>query len=254
LTETLSLDGLSVVVTGAGRGIGRATALGAARSGAKVALVARSADQLERTLEEIALFGGTSIALPCDICDSSAMSDVFDEVERRFGGLDGLVNAAGVSPTYARAESLAEVDWDQIVETNLIAPLELCRIAGERMRCGKGGAIVNLSSVGAIVALPRLAAYCASKGGLVGATRTLAAAWSGAGVRVNCVAPAFVHTALSQGVLDHPEFGLEMIAKTPMDRFGDVDEVAYAALFFLSPAASGFTGQTLCVDGGWTAL
>jgi gluconate 5-dehydrogenase len=253
LNGTATLHGATVVITGAGRGIGRAIATGAARAGANVALVARSADQLAGVAREVEELGGRAAIFPCDIRDTEATDALLAETERTFGAIDGLVNAAGVSTTYAPAELLDETDWDTILETNLLAPLRLCHTVGDRMRAGGGGAIVNVSSVGGVVALPRLSAYCASKGGLVGVTESLAGAWRGAGVRVNCVAPAYVRTALSQDLLDHPRFGTEMLEQTPMGRFGEVDEVATVALFFLSRAAVGLTGRTICIDGGWTA-
>jgi NAD(P)-dependent dehydrogenase (short-subunit alcohol dehydrogenase family) len=254
VTDRLALDGLTVVVTGAGRGIGRSIAVEAGRSGARVALLARSADELELTAEEIRGFGREAEVLRCDVRDATAVDAALEAAEHRLGRIDGLVNAAGVSPTYVRAERIAEDDLDTILETNLLGPLQTCRAAGERMRRSGGGAIVNVASVGGVVALPRLAAYCASKGGLVGVTKTLAAAWQADGVRVNCIAPAYVRTAMSQGLLDHPEHGCAIIERTPMGRLGELTEVAHAALFLLSPAAGHVNGQTVCVDGGWTAV
>lgn len=250
---TSTLQGATLVITGAGRGIGRAIATGAARAGANLALVARSADQLADVAREVEELGGHATAFPCDIRDAEATDALLAETERTFGSIDGLVNAAGVSTTYAPAELLEEHDWDIILETNLIAPLRLCHDVGGRMRASGGGAIVNVSSIGGVVALPRLSAYCASKGGLIGVTESLAEAWQRDGVRVNCIAPAYVRTALSQDLLDHPRFGIEMLDQTPMGRFGEVDEIADVALFFLSGQSAGLTGRTICIDGGWTA-
>jgi NAD(P)-dependent dehydrogenase (short-subunit alcohol dehydrogenase family) len=249
----IQLTGKTIVVTGAGRGIGRAIAVGAAEAGADVALVARTSGQLADVAVAVEDAGGRALVFACDVRDPAVAEQIAEETEAALGPISGLVNSAGVSTTYAPAEHVEEADWDVIVETNLLAPLQFCNVIGQRMRARGTGAIVNVASIGGVVALPRLAAYCASKGGVVGLTEALAAGWATDGVRVNCVAPAYVRTALSQDLLDHPRFGAEMLDRTPMGRFGKAEEIAAPALFLLSDDAREVTGRTICVDGGWTA-
>jgi NAD(P)-dependent dehydrogenase (short-subunit alcohol dehydrogenase family) len=250
---SVCLDGQTALVTGAGRGIGRAIALACARAGAAVALVARSEDELEDVTAEIAGGGGNSLSLPADVSADEAAPELVERADAALGPVDVLVNAAGISPVYSRAEAISLAEWDAIMATNLRAAFALCQAVGRTMLERRRGSIVNVASIGAEVALPRLAAYCASKAGLVALTKVLAVEWADRGIRVNAVAPAFVRTKLAAGVLDHPKFGPAIEAETPLGRPGEADEVAAAALYLASDAASYTTGHVLHVDGGWTA-
>lgn len=247
------LTGKVALVTGGGRGIGRAAALRLAEAGAAVALAARSEDELEAVAGEIASAGGQAVALPRDVSTDGAAADLVDRTRAAFGGLDVLVNAAGISPVYTRTERLDVGDWDAILNVNLRAAFLLCQAAGSAMLEQGSGTIVNVASIGATVALPRLAAYTASKAGLVALTRVLAIEWADRGVRVNAVAPAFVETRMSEGLLSHATLGPATIAKTPIGRAGTPEEVADAVLFLASDRAAYTTGSVLFVDGGWTA-
>jgi NAD(P)-dependent dehydrogenase (short-subunit alcohol dehydrogenase family) len=250
---SVCLDGQTALVTGAGRGIGRAVALACARAGAGVAVVARSEDEVETVTAEIADGGGRAVALPLDVSTEGAATELVERTAESLGPVDILVNAAGISPIYSRAEAISLEQWDAIMATNLRAAFAMCQAVGATMLERRRGAIVNVASVGAEVALPRLAAYCASKAGLVALTKVLAVEWADRGVRVNAVAPAFVRTKLAAGLLDHPKFGPAIHAETPLGRAGDAEEVAAAALYLASDAASYTTGHVLHVDGGWTA-
>lgn len=247
------LDGSVALVTGAGRGIGRAIALALAQVGVSVALVARSHHELSAVEAEVLGSGGRALAIAADITAEGIAEELVGRAEGHFGPLDILVNAAGISPVYVRTERMAIADWDAVMNTNLRAAFLLCQAAGRGMLERRKGAIVNVASIGALVALPRLAAYCAAKGGLVALTRVLAVEWADRGVRVNAVAPAYVRTAMTQGLEAHPTLGPQLIAQTPMGRLGEPSEVASAVVYLVSSGASYITGQTLYVDGGWTA-
>jgi NAD(P)-dependent dehydrogenase (short-subunit alcohol dehydrogenase family) len=164
-----------------------------------------------------------------------------------------LVNSAGVSPVYTGAERIGQGDLDTIIATNLRAPFLLAQAAARRMLDRGEGSIVNIASVGGIVALPRLAAYSAAKAGLIGATRVMAVEWAPRGVRVNAVAPAYARTELTSGLIEHESIGPTLLASTPMGRFAHPSEIAPTVVFLSSSDASYITGQTICVDGGWTA-
>jgi NAD(P)-dependent dehydrogenase (short-subunit alcohol dehydrogenase family) len=245
------LEGKVALVTGAGRGIGRAVALRFAEEGASVALAARTEEQLAETADMV---DTPTVVLPGDVAADGAAEQLIRTTEDELGPIDILVNAAGISPVYTRSERLEIEDFDLIMRVNVRAAFLLAQAAGRQMLARGGGSIVNVASIGGLVALPRLAAYSASKGALVQLTRVLAAEWADRNVRVNAIAPGYVRTEFSRGLLEHPELSAQLLASTPAGRFAEPEEIAAAVAFLASDDASYVTGAVLTADGGWTAV
>ncbi|MHB1006575.1 MAG: SDR family NAD(P)-dependent oxidoreductase [Chloroflexota bacterium] len=252
--KRFSLDGRVALVTGAGRGIGRAIALGLAAAGADLSLASRTASDLEQVAAEARATGRRALCVPADVADEASVANLLQRTLDAYGRLDVLVNAAGISPVYKRAEQTTAAEWDSVLGVNLRGAF-LCATAAGRAMIPQGrGCIVNLASVGARVALPRLVAYCASKGGVDQLTKVLAVEWARYNVRVNAIAPGYVETEMTRGLVDNPRLREMLESQTPLGRLARPDEMVGAAIFLASDAASYVTGQTLFVDGGWTAI
>ena len=239
------------VVTGAAQGIGRRTAETLARRGFALALVDLRAP-VETTA---ALDRGTDVlGFAADITGEEAVAEFAQAVDSRWGRVDVLVNNAGIS-FIAPAETVALSDFRRVLEVNLVAPFLLARSFGRHMLAAGKGSIINIASVAGLVGVADRAAYNASKHGLIGLTRTLAAEWGGRGVRVNAVCPGWVKTEMD--VADQAGGGYtdaDITGRVPMGRFATADDIARAVAFLADDEASGFiNGQALAVDGGWTA-
>ena len=248
-----SLDGHVVLVSGAGRGIGRAAAQLIAQMGATVALSARTATQVEEVAEAIRDEGGAAHAFRADIAEIDDHPSLLDDVEQTCGPLTGLVNVAGISPILQRGERVTADEYDQIMNINQRGTFFLTRnVAARWIESGRGGAVVTISSVGAEYGLPRQAPYAMTRAAVEAMTRTFAAEWAHAlpaPIRVNCVAPAFIDTPLTEPM---PGWYRERVTEhTAMRRLGADDEVAGAVAFLLSDAASYITGAVLPVTGGY---
>jgi NAD(P)-dependent dehydrogenase (short-subunit alcohol dehydrogenase family) len=263
-SELFDLRGRVAVVTGGGRGIGRAIAEALAAHGARVVVCGRTVSDLDQSVRAIrARSGGTEPFLVImDVTSDAEVARARDEILERAGGIDILVNNAGIDPHYAALERTSNQEWDDIVAVNLTGVFRCCRVLGgamlERKPSGlspraSGGAIVNVSSIAGHVGLKRQVPYCATKGGVEQLTRSLACDWAEHGIRVNAIAYGFIETDLTRAVLTHPHIGPRYLARIPMGRFGQLTDVAGAAVFLASPAASYVTGHSLVVDGGWTA-
>ncbi len=234
------------LVTGGGRGIGRAVAVGLAREGAQVAVLART----QRECQEVAAAIG-GLAVPGDVTDADACERAVAAVLERFGRLDVLVNAAGISPVRRRAEAHDVDSFAQIVDVNLVSAFRMTHAAAPALLDG-GGAVVMIASVYGLVGSPRLAGYGASKGGLVQLTRTLAREWGPSDVRVNALCPGFVETDLSLPMLSKEPLRDEIERQTALGRIATMEEVVEPALFLASDDARYVTGHALLVDGGMT--
>ncbi|MCW8279094.1 SDR family oxidoreductase [Pseudomonas sp. PCH199] len=252
-TQAAGLENKVVIVTGGGRGLGRAISAGFAQAGARVALVGRDAATLAQARHTIVEAGGQAEAFLADVSDESSVEALCKEVVATWGCIDVLVNNAGINPWYKPAEDTALTEWRAIIDTNLTGVFLTCKHAGRHMLAAGRGAIINITSVAGRVGLSKTTAYCAAKGGVELMTRQLAMDWAQRGVRVNAVAPGYFATELTEGMRQHPVLGKRVTDRTPMGRFGEPDEIVGACLFLASPAAGYITGQSLGVDGGWTA-
>lgn len=250
--QIFSLEGKNAVVIGGTSGIGRALSLGLADAGADVIATARRKKQVDETAAEIEERGRRTLRLCSDVCDRASLEELLAASLQRFGKVDILINCAGKikrMPTL----TMPEEEWTDIVETNLTGTFRACQIFGKHMLERGYGRIVNIASLNSFVALNEVAAYAASKAGVVSLTRSLAVEWSKKGVTVNAIAPGVFRTALNADLLDNTPRGQELLMRTPMGRFGRTEDLVGAAIYLCSDAASFVTGQTLVVDGGFLA-
>lgn len=246
------LTGRTAVVIGGTSGIGRAIALGLAQAGADVICSSRRREEVDKTGKEIEALGRNTIRCVSDVSDRGSIEQLLGESVTAFGRVDILVNSAGRTkrePTIGQSEE----DWNAILETNLNGTLRACQTFGRHMIEKGYGRIVNIASLSTFVSLFEVAAYSASKAAVASLTKSLAIEWAKSGVNVNAIAPGVFRTALNQKLLDETPRGQEFLTRTPMGRFGNVEELAGAAVFLASDAASYVTGEVLVVDGGFLA-
>jgi NAD(P)-dependent dehydrogenase (short-subunit alcohol dehydrogenase family) len=248
----LDLTGKTAVVIGGSSGIGRALALGLAQAGADVIPSARRAPEVAAAASEIERLGRRSLAATCDVTSEPSLRQLLQQTLRAFGKIDILVNSAGISKRSPTLD-LSEQDWDAILDINLKGTLHACRIFGRHMLERRYGRIINIASLSSFLGLFEVAAYAASKGGVLSLTRSLAVEWAPHGVCVNAIMPGVFRTALNQKLLDGTARGKEFLLRTPMQRFGLVDELVGAAIFLASDSAGFVTGATIPVDGGFLA-
>jgi NAD(P)-dependent dehydrogenase (short-subunit alcohol dehydrogenase family) len=248
----LSLEGRVAVVVGGTTGIGHAMALGLAAAGADVVASARGAQNLEATAAEIEALGMRTLRIRSDVTDRASLGALRDAVLAGMGRIDILVNCAGRTQRTPTLE-VSEAEWNGILETNLTGTLRACQIFGGAMLERGYGRIINIASLGSFVGLFEVAAYAASKAGVASLTRQLAVEWGARGVCVNAIMPGVFRTALNGALLDGTARGKEFLLRTPMRRFGRLEELAGAAVFLASESASFVNGEVLVVDGGFLA-
>lgn len=247
------LSGTTVLVTGARRGLGRAIALEFARAGADVAIGLRDVHDDEGLASEVESFGRRALAVRLDVTDLAGARAAIDETVGEFGRLDALVNNAG-GGILGQAIDVTEEDFDRVWQLNTRSTYFLSQHAAKHMRDAGGGAIVNIASQAGLVALPGESPYCVAKAAVVHMTRCHAVEWGDYGIRVNALAPTFIATDGTEAALSDPAFRADTVERiAALHRIGVPAEVSGAAVFLASPAASLITGQTLAIDGGWTA-
>ena len=240
-----------IVVTGGGRGLGRAIALAAAREGAAVGVVGRTPETLDGTARKARSHGVAAAAVAADVADAAAVEAAMADLAEALGGIDGLVTAAAVDCAWAPTAEMELAEWDRTIAINLSGAFYCCRFALPQLLAG-GGAIVNITSVAGKRAWADDVAYNASKAGVELLTRTIAVEYAAQGVRANCLAPGAIDAGMTDDVRDPDE--RERVRRLhPVGRFGTAEEVAEAAVWLLSDAASFTTGATLRVDGGFLA-
>ncbi|HEU5140194.1 MAG TPA: glucose 1-dehydrogenase, partial [Bacillales bacterium] len=239
------------VVTGAGRGIGRALAIGLAEAGADVAILSRTKEELKETAAEIEKAGRKAYPIVADLTSRQDVEEAIGEISKRAGKIDILVNNAGMNIRTPALE-VTDDEWHKIVETNLHSAFMMSQEAARKMKDNGGGRIINISSVGGHVALRTGVVYAATKAGLIQMTKTLAMEWAEHGIQVNAVGPWYFKTPLTEKLLADEEYLKDILAQTPMKRVGELQDLVGPVVFLSSAGAGYVTGQTLFVDGGMT--
>lgn len=253
-----SLQGGRAIVTGASRGIGRGIALAFAAAGADVALMARDEDGLEAVAAEIRALGRQAHVLPVDVTDQSAVGEAVSAAVEGLGGLDVLVNNAGGNSFSAPFAHMRTSGWDKTQALNVNSVVYVTQAAAphllDQSERAVAPSVINMASVAGIGAVPLMSHYGAAKAAVVSLTKTLAVEWAWAGVRVNALLPGWIATDLTEFLRDNPDGEQAVLARVPMARWGQVEDIAEPAVFLASSAAKFITGQVLVADGGLTVM
>ena len=252
ILDDFRLDGSVAIVTGGGRGLGRAMALGLAEAGADVVVAGRNKSTLESACREIESLGRAGLAVPTDVADPGDQDTLVQAAMDRYGHIDILLNNAGTTHR-APSEAFPADEWDRVIQVNLTAVFQLCQRVGKVMIEQKRGNIINIASLCAALGFKRIPAYSASKGAVALLTKSLAVEWADHNIRVNAICPGYFRTDMTDGLEDDPERGPLIRSRIVQKRWGEPEDLKGTAVFLASKASSYITGQCLYVDGGWTA-
>lgn len=250
--SAVELTGKQALVVGASGAIGRSLSMSLARAGAEVTILGRNTQKLEKIRQEILALGGHAYCVCADLTDKEQIEHAVGQTIERSARIDVLVNAAGVQARKP-ALDLTEEDWDRVLTVNLKSVFHCCQAAARSMAQQSAGAIINVSSLTAVIGLPQLAAYCASKGGVAQLTKALAVEWAPLGIRVNAVAPGRIRTPMTESLFQDDDVRESFLRLIPMHRPGLPEDLGGVVVFLASDAAQYVTGQTIYVDGGWLA-
>ncbi|RDI43045.1 SDR family NAD(P)-dependent oxidoreductase [Falsibacillus pallidus] len=245
------IDGKTALVTGAGRGIGKAIAIGLAEAGADVALLSRTLEDLESTADAIRSLGKKAYVLPTDVTSRVEVKSAVEQVVQEAGRIDILINNAGMN-IRSNALSVTDDEWQKIMDTNLKSAFMVSQEAGKIMKEQKDGKIITIASVAGTVALRTGVVYAATKAALIQMTKVLAFEWGSDNINVNAIGPWYFKTPLTEKLLQDPDYVNDILAVTPLKRIGELEELVGPAVFLASDAGKYITGQTIFVDGGMT--
>ncbi len=249
----MRLQNKVAIVTGSTSGIGKAIAVGYSDEGATVVVCGRREELAKSIADDLTSQGREALAIRLDVTSADSIDSLVDQVVNQFGRIDILVNNSGISPVWKRAEDTSKDVWDQIIATNLTGTFLCSQAVGRVMIKQKSGKVINMTSVGGEVALPKLVAYCASKAGIVMLTKVLAAEWAQHNILVNGIGPSFVETDFTAGLRANEAIYSDLKSKNPLKRFAKPEEIVGAAIFLASDESNYITGQTIFIDGGWLA-
>lgn len=247
--DTMQLTGKVAVVTGAGRGLGRAIADELSLAGASVVVASRTRTELDRLVDEITDRGGRALAVPTDVTDEDSVEAMIAAAVEHFGHLDIVVNNSGIAHTVALLDQEAE-SWDQVISTNLRGTYLVTRAAGRHLTERGSGKIINIASNFALMGVANHAAYCASKAAVVAFTKTMAVEWARHGIQVNALAPGYFETELNAAMRADDEMTRRVLRAIPSRRMGDPDEIRPWVRLLAGPASDFMTGEVLVIDGG----
>lgn len=250
--NSFSLAGRTALVTGAGRGLGRGMALGLAEAGADVVLAGRTVETLESVAREIGALGREALPVVADVTSPADQDQLVRLAMGRFGRIDVLVNNAGAT-FRTPSEDYPEEQWDRVMNVNLKGPFQLMQQVGRVMIAQGGGSIINVGSLIAVIGMPNIPAYAASKAGIEELTRCLAVEWAKHHIRVNAITPGYFRTDMTAGLDQDPDRGPKIALRIPMKRWGEPADLKGVVVFLASDASAYVTGVSIPVDGGWLA-